>query len=127
MAKQSLEERVPGGLAGEGASEHCGLTASAEDAPPGIPLQAVAAPSLSQREIRCLAMFAVVVFQLFLSWKISIWNNSEKVDIWHLPGLNGMVVSLFPILWGISGKLEDKGGRSRTASEPHYVTHCAGA
>lgn len=66
VAKQSLEGRVPGGLAGEGASECCGLVASAEDAPSGFALQAVAAPSLSQRGVRCLAMSAVVVSQLFL-------------------------------------------------------------
>lgn len=60
VTKQSLEELVPGGLAGEGASEHCGLAASTKDAPPGVPLQAVTAPSPSQRGVRCL-------LQLFLN------------------------------------------------------------
>lgn len=64
VAKQSLEECVPGGLAGEGASKPSGLAASAEDAPPGFPLQDVAAPSLSQRGAGCLAMSAVVVSPL---------------------------------------------------------------
>lgn len=39
---------------------------SAEDAPSGFPFQAVAAPSLSQGGVRCLAVSAVAVSQLFL-------------------------------------------------------------
>lgn len=29
------------------------------------------------------------------------------------------IVSLFPTLWGVSGKLEGKGGRTKAASKPH--------
>lgn len=65
-AKQSLEEQVPGGLAGEGVSEHCGQAASAEDAPSGSPLQAVAVPTLSREVLDVWLYLAVVISQLFL-------------------------------------------------------------